>query len=182
MSEENVEVVRRGFEAFSPNDFEGWYAVTSTKVKLYPRREEPGVKDSYEGWDGVLDYLVNWYAGWDEYTSEPVRFIDGGEYVIVDVREVGVAEQSGMRVEENFAPRVQGQRSQDRGMAHVRTGSGGAGRARALGVGRPRSSAVAASTTWRDSPGWRGAESNCRHHDFQSCALPTELPRRGRKG
>jgi hypothetical protein len=50
MSEENVEVVRRGFEAFSQNDFEGWYAVTSTNVKLYPRREEPGVKDSYEGW------------------------------------------------------------------------------------------------------------------------------------
>ena len=26
---------------------------------------------------------------------------------------------------------------------------------------------------------WRGPESNWRHHDFQSCALPTELPRRG---
>src|SRR3954451_2391730 len=25
---------------------------------------------------------------------------------------------------------------------------------------------------------WRGPESNRRHHDFQSCALPTELPRR----
>ena len=24
-----------------------------------------------------------------------------------------------------------------------------------------------------------GAESNCRHHDFQSCALPTELPWQG---
>jgi hypothetical protein len=24
---------------------------------------------------------------------------------------------------------------------------------------------------------WRGAESNCRHRDFQSRALPTELPR-----
>src|SRR5919112_3718707 len=24
---------------------------------------------------------------------------------------------------------------------------------------------------------WRGPESNRRHHDFQSCALPTELPR-----
>jgi len=23
---------------------------------------------------------------------------------------------------------------------------------------------------------WPGAESNRRHHDFQSCALPTELP------
>src|SRR5438270_7981355 len=26
---------------------------------------------------------------------------------------------------------------------------------------------------------WLGAGSNCRHHDFQSCALPTELPSRG---
>ena len=26
---------------------------------------------------------------------------------------------------------------------------------------------------------WAGAESNCRHCDFQSHALPTELPRRG---
>src|SRR5660397_278521 len=26
---------------------------------------------------------------------------------------------------------------------------------------------------------WRGAESNRGHHDFQSCALPTELPRQG---
>src|ERR671937_515818 len=30
----------------------------------------------------------------------------------------------------------------------------------------------------RPEPGWRGPESNRRHHDFQSCALPTELPRR----
>ena len=27
---------------------------------------------------------------------------------------------------------------------------------------------------------WRGPESNRRHHDFQSCALPTELPRQAR--
>src|SRR5437879_7002396 len=32
--------------------------------------------------------------------------------------------------------------------------------------------------TCRASPKWRGPESNRRHHDFQSCALPTELPRR----
>ena len=28
---------------------------------------------------------------------------------------------------------------------------------------------------------WRGTESNCRHYDFQSYALPTELPRHGRE-
>ena len=28
---------------------------------------------------------------------------------------------------------------------------------------------------------WAGAESNCRHEDFQSSALPTELPARRRR-
>ena len=28
----------------------------------------------------------------------------------------------------------------------------------------------------RRSSKWPGTELNCRHHDFQSCALPTELP------
>src|SRR3954449_7114319 len=32
--------------------------------------------------------------------------------------------------------------------------------------------------TCGDFTKWRGPESNRRHHDFQSCALPTELPRR----
>ena len=38
-------------------------------------------------------------------------------------------------------------------------------------------SAIAAE---RDPVEWPGAESNCRHADFQSAALPTELP--GREG
>ena len=33
----------------------------------------------------------------------------------------------------------------------------------------------------RDLPKWRGPESNRRHHGFQPCALPTELPRRAVK-
>jgi ketosteroid isomerase-like protein len=103
MSEETVAIVRQGLEAFSRNDFEGFFAISSTELKLYPRREEPGVRTCYEGWDELLEYLVNWYSGWKDYTAEPERFIDGGEYVVVDVREVGVAEHGGMRVEENFA-------------------------------------------------------------------------------
>jgi hypothetical protein len=36
------------------------------------------------------------------------------------------------------------------------------------------------SLVMRASEGWwRGTESNCRHYDFQSYALPTELPRPG---
>jgi ketosteroid isomerase-like protein len=103
MSEETVAIVRQGFKAFSENDFEGWFAISSTEIKLYPRREEPGVRTHYEGWEELLDYVANWYSGWEDYTVEPERFIDAGEWIVVDAREVGVAEQSGVRVEENFA-------------------------------------------------------------------------------
>jgi ketosteroid isomerase-like protein len=51
----------------------------------------------------MMEYIINWFSGWDEYTFEAARFIGAGEYVIVDVREVGVMGKSGMRVEENFA-------------------------------------------------------------------------------
>jgi ketosteroid isomerase-like protein len=84
-------------------DFEGWYAVASEEIKVYPRPEEPGVKACYEGWDELLDYMVNWYSGWEDYSVEAEGFIDAGDYVVVDVREVGIAEQTGIRVEANFA-------------------------------------------------------------------------------
>ena len=103
MSEENVEIVRRGFDAVARGDLERWFGDVSAEITVYPRAEEPGVKNCYEGHEGILEYLANWYSGWESYTVEPERFIDGGDYVVVDVREVGVAQQSGMRVEENFA-------------------------------------------------------------------------------
>ena len=39
----------------------------------------------------------------------------------------------------------------------------------------PSRALTAAKATER----WRGPESNRRHHGFQPCALPTELPRQG---
>jgi ketosteroid isomerase-like protein len=101
--EENVEIVRRAVDAFVANDFEAWFGVADPAIRLYPRAEEPGVKACYEGWDEMLDYLVNWYSGWEDYTADAERFLDAGDFVVVDMREVGVAEGSGIRIEENFA-------------------------------------------------------------------------------
>jgi hypothetical protein len=44
MFQENVEIVRRGFQAFADNDLEGWFAAATPDLKIYPRPEEPGVK------------------------------------------------------------------------------------------------------------------------------------------
>jgi ketosteroid isomerase-like protein len=102
MSQQNVEIVRKAMRAFLENDFETWFALTDPACRLYPRPEEPGVKECYEGWDEMLAYLANWYSGWREYTGEPVRFIDAADWVVVEIDEVGVAE-NGMRIEQRFA-------------------------------------------------------------------------------
>jgi len=102
MSQANLEIVKTGLQAFLENDFEGWFATMNPACKVYPRPEEPGVKKCYEGWDEMLEYLVNWYSGWKEYTGEPVRFIDSGDWVVVEINEVGIAD-SGMRIEQRFA-------------------------------------------------------------------------------
>jgi ketosteroid isomerase-like protein len=102
MSQKNVEIVRKGMGAFLENDFEGFFALADPGIKLYPRPEEPGVKERYEGVEQILDYMVNWYSGWKDYTLEPVRFIDAGDWVVVELNEVGIAE-SGLRVEQRFA-------------------------------------------------------------------------------
>jgi ketosteroid isomerase-like protein len=106
MSQENIDLARRSSLALAETDFETWFATIAPECKLYPRPEEPGVKPCYEGWDEILEYLVNWFSGWKEYSGEPERFIDAGDYVVVDVREVGIAAQSGLRVEERFAHAV----------------------------------------------------------------------------
>jgi ketosteroid isomerase-like protein len=103
MSQENVEIIRRAFEAFRANDVEAWLATISPNIKVFPNPREPGTKPHYEGREGVLEYLRNWYAGWDEYVVEPTRFIEAGDYVVVAAREVGTAKQSGVRVEEEFS-------------------------------------------------------------------------------
>ena len=102
MSRENVELVRKAFDLFLANDFEEWFKVQGPDYKLYPRPEEPGVKECYEGWDEIFAYLGNWYSAWKEYKGEPVRFIDAGDWVVVEINEVGIAE-NGLRVEQRFA-------------------------------------------------------------------------------
>lgn len=102
MSQEDVEIVRKGMKAFLENDFEGWFATIDPRCRLYPRAEEPGVKDCYEGWDEILGYLINWYSSWKEYTGEAERFIDAGDWAVVEINEVGTTE-NGLRVEQRFA-------------------------------------------------------------------------------
>jgi ketosteroid isomerase-like protein len=103
MSRENVEFARRAAEAFAANDLEAWLATMSPDIKIFPNPREPGAKARYDGREGALEYVRDWYGGWEEYVVEPTQFIDAGDYVVVATRETGTAKQSGIRVEEEFS-------------------------------------------------------------------------------
>jgi ketosteroid isomerase-like protein len=102
MSQQNVEIVRRAWEASSDGDVGVWFQAADPDIRVYPRPEEPDAADEYRGLDGLMDYLVNWYGQWDVYESEPLEMIDAGEHVLVIARERGRVERTGMEVIEDF--------------------------------------------------------------------------------
>src|SRR5687768_14269857 len=103
MSQENVEIVRRNFEALSNQDPGLWFEGFDTDVRVYPRPEEPDAADEYRGLDGLLEYSTNWFGQWYDYQVEPVEIIDAGEHVLVVLRERGRVERTGVEVEGLFS-------------------------------------------------------------------------------
>jgi ketosteroid isomerase-like protein len=103
MSQENVQTLRRLFEASSGGDVSVWFQAADTDIRVYPRPAEPDAADEYRGLDGLMDYLLNWYGQWDVYESEPLEIIDAGGHVLVVARERGRVERTGMEVVENIS-------------------------------------------------------------------------------
>ena|SRR5688572_10535709 len=103
MSQENVEIVRRAWEASSDGDVSAWFQAADPNIRLYPRPEEPDAADEYRGLDGLMEYLTNWYSQWDEYDVEPIEFIDAGKHVLVVARERGRMARTGVEVEGVFS-------------------------------------------------------------------------------
>lgn len=102
MSEENVQTLRRLFDALSEGDVSAWFQGADADIRVHPRSAEPDAADEYRGLDGLMDYLVNWFSQWDSYESEPLEIIDAGEHVLVVARERGRMERTGMEVVEEF--------------------------------------------------------------------------------
>ena len=102
MSEESVEIVRQCFEAFR-SDFDALFGLISPEIEVYPDPREPDAERRYEGGDGMRDYLDNWLSGWEKYSVDPREFSEAGEWVIVRTEEVGIAEQTGIRVQQDYS-------------------------------------------------------------------------------
>jgi ketosteroid isomerase-like protein len=95
MSQENVAIVRRTFEAFERGDFEGLLRPLSDDLVTY--RAAP-FGDSHHGPEGFLDVTADWIEGFAEWSIKPEEFIDAGDRVVVRLAQEGRGEESGVPV------------------------------------------------------------------------------------
>jgi ketosteroid isomerase-like protein len=98
MSQDNIKRIRDGYEAFNRGDLEGVVAQFPRDFEAQDRAEVPDPQ-SYEGIPGVRKALGQLMEDFDDYRMEPQEFVDGGDRVVVVVRQTGRGKASGAVVE-----------------------------------------------------------------------------------
>jgi ketosteroid isomerase-like protein len=103
VSRENVEVVRRGFDAFAARDVEGLLALIDPDVTWAPAIAPILGVEAMRGKDAARRFLFeDLFEGFDDFRAEPLAFEDLGDKVLVKSRYTGRGEGSGVEIDQVF--------------------------------------------------------------------------------
>jgi ketosteroid isomerase-like protein len=95
----NVELTRRGFEAYNAGDFEGVVALLDPDVELYADDELLN-GGSFRGHDGFMRWSAEWLEAWDEFRVDATVVQTLGDHcILVDSHQVARGAGSGIAVE-----------------------------------------------------------------------------------
>ena len=99
MSQENVEVVRRGFEHFSATG--GQLSEILAPGFVWDMSTFRGWPESpiYEGADGVQRFLKDWMSAFDDWRIELESIHDAGDQVVALLRQSGSSKVTGTPVD-----------------------------------------------------------------------------------
>jgi ketosteroid isomerase-like protein len=103
MSQENVEVVRRGFEQFRATgrfaalEVAPEFAWDMSNYQGWPEHQV------YEGIAGAEAFLRDWTAAWDDWSIESEASHGAGDKVVDLLRQRGRSKAAGMPVDMSFA-------------------------------------------------------------------------------
>jgi uncharacterized protein len=137
VSAQNVELVRRSFEAFARGDLERFLAALAPGIEWTTGADEPDPQ-TYRGAEGIRRFTADTAETWVNRFQGAVRFtdfVDLGEWVVVPWTARLEGKGSGIVVEvyETYAVRVQGgrivrvieYRTTDEAIAACRKAAGG---------------------------------------------------------
>jgi ketosteroid isomerase-like protein len=90
MSEENVEIVRKGLEAWLSGDMAAVFSYWDGEIVWVPPPEDPD-RAVVVGAEAAAAALTRWMSTWDQYRYELSELIDAGDSVIQAGQQVMVA-------------------------------------------------------------------------------------------
>ncbi len=90
MSQENLDTVRRGYEAFTQGDMDAILEIVHPEVEVH------ALIDAFQGREGFVTYAQT--PNFDDFQVDPEEFTDAGDKVLVAVRVAGRGKSSGVDV------------------------------------------------------------------------------------
>src|SRR5437879_3277439 len=100
MSQENVDIVRNGWQAVERGDIEAFLALCDPAVVWDQTHYVSGEFDAvYDGRDGIKRFLEEWREFFEGYYVHAEEYIDAGEAVLTRGRQGGRGKHSGATVQ-----------------------------------------------------------------------------------
>lgn len=95
MSEQSVELIRKGFEHFTRTGEPDWETL-DPEIEVYDHDiPDAGV---YRGHSGFLKWLEDWGDPWESFSMEPERFVGAGDQVVVIFQMTAKGRGSGVEI------------------------------------------------------------------------------------
>jgi ketosteroid isomerase-like protein len=101
MSQENVEIVRRAFEAFNQGGVEEALPRFAPDIVLYALPEWPGPSE-YRGHDGIRALMTEWTENFDDFEMEVGETRAVGDRVLMLAETVGRIKSSRVPIRQPF--------------------------------------------------------------------------------
>ena len=99
MSQENVEIIRRGYRHFMAT---GEVRARADLVWDVSRLGWPD-QQIYPGVEGAMRFMAEWADAWDGWELEVEGYLDAGECVVVILNQRGHSKATGIPVDMRFA-------------------------------------------------------------------------------
>lgn len=96
MSQENLAILKRGFEHFAATGDQLWENYAEDVVV---RDHESPDQAKYVGLDGVRRWLADWGSAWDDWEIEVEEMLDAGDAVLVLIHHSARGHASGMEMD-----------------------------------------------------------------------------------
>jgi ketosteroid isomerase-like protein len=99
MSQENVEIVRRGNAALNTGDYVGFAETLHPEVEFRDHAHAADVAEGLKGAHALLSLLSQWRASFDDFRAEISECLDAGDHVVCVTRWTGTGRASDATVD-----------------------------------------------------------------------------------